>query len=58
MKDQIQLLVVAVLAALASWAFWHYLGEASFTVFSTIAILVLAGDNMRLRRKLKANQQN
>ena len=53
MKDRIALLAAAVLCALLSWAFWHYLGNDAFTVLPTVGLVVFAFDNYRLRRKLR-----
>lgn len=53
MRDRVLLLIAAGLLAAASWAFWHFLGEDAFTVFSTFILLSLVFDNLRLRRKLR-----
>jgi len=53
MKDDFLLLLTATVVALLAWSFWHFLGEAAFSVFSTLALLIVAADNMRLRRRLK-----
>lgn len=53
MRDNALLLISAGLLAAASWAFWHFLDEDAFTVFSTFILLSLVFDNLRLRRKLR-----
>jgi len=56
MKDAIQLLITAVVLAIAAWAFWHFLGQESFGALSTVGLIVLCVDNIRLRRKLKSER--
>lgn len=53
MKDSILLFVTALLMAAIAWAFWHFSGADGFFVLNIIALLVLAADNVRLRRQLK-----
>lgn len=53
MKDSVLLLAVAVIVAMAAWVFWHYVGLNGFELLSTLMIVVLAVDNMRLRRELR-----
>jgi hypothetical protein len=57
MKDSILLLLTALLCSLAAWAFWHFLGSDAITVFSTLMLICVVGDNFRLRRKLRALQR-
>jgi hypothetical protein len=57
MKDDLILIVTATIVALFAWAFWHFLGQSAFSVISTFALLIVTGDNIRLRRKLKSAQQ-
>ncbi|UPU35915.1 hypothetical protein M1B72_21135 [Geomonas paludis] len=57
MKDNIILLVTAAIAALLAWAFWRFLGQHAFSVISTLALLIVTADNLRLRRKLKSTLQ-
>ena len=52
MRDRGLLVLSAGIMATASWAFWHFLGEDAFTVFSTMILLSLVFDNLRLRRKV------
>ncbi|AMO98115.1 putative membrane protein [Collimonas arenae] len=58
MKDHFQLLTGGALFAIIAWAFWHFLGNDAFSALSTIALLVLFVDNVRLRRKLKPEQRD
>jgi hypothetical protein len=44
------LLVAGVAVSGVAWGFWHYLGRDAMDVMSTLAIVLLAGDNVRLRR--------
>lgn len=57
MKDAILLLATGVAASGLAWAFWSYLGQHAFEVLTTIFILTLAADNVRLRRKLRQSEQ-
>ena len=57
MKDAFQLLIAATVFAIVAWAFWHFLGKDGFSALSTVALLVLVVDNIRLRRKLKSEQR-
>ncbi|WP_175511256.1 hypothetical protein [Collimonas sp. OK307] len=58
MTHGFQLLGAAFVLAIIAWAFWHFLGNDGFGVLSTIALLVLVIDNIRLRRKLKSEQKS
>jgi len=53
MKDGFYLLLTAGAFSLIAWGFWHFLGADGFSAVSTLALLALLGDNIRLRRKLK-----
>ena len=55
-KDDFLLLLCALLCALLAWAFWHFLGEHGLGVLMMIALLGLAFDNYRLRRRLRRGQ--
>lgn len=55
-KDDLLLLLCALLCAALAWAFWHFLGEHGLGVLLTIALLGLAFDNYRLRRRLRHGQ--
>lgn len=55
-KDDFLLLLCALLCAGLAWAFWHFLGEHGLGVLMTIALLGLAYDNYRLRRRLRRGQ--
>ncbi len=52
MKDS-GLLLAAVLCSLIAWAFWHFLGNDAFGIFTIVALVVVTVDNFRLRRKLR-----
>ena len=52
-KDDLLLIVTALGCAGGAWAFWHYLGEQALGALSTVALIALAADNYRLRRRLR-----
>jgi hypothetical protein len=54
MKDSLLLLVTGVGISLAAWAFWHYLGNDAFGTLTTIILVGVVADNVRLRRQLRA----
>ena len=54
MKDRVLLILVAGMAALSAWAYWHYVGENAGTALVTFMLFVLAIDNVLLRRRLRA----
>ena len=53
MKDDLLLILTALVCAGGAWAFWHYLGAQALGALSTIALIALAADNYRLRRRLR-----
>lgn len=53
MKDDLMLVLTALVCAGGAWAFWHYLGAQALGALSTIALIALAADNYRLRRRLR-----
>ena len=53
MKDELLLILTALACAGGAWAFWHYLGEQALGALSAIALIALAADNYRLRRRLR-----
>lgn len=55
--DRIYLLIAGVLCAGVSWAFWHYAGASGFDILSTVFLVTIAADNIRLRRLLRSSQQ-
>lgn len=57
MKDDLLLIITATVVSLLAWVFWRFLGQDGFTVISTILLLSLFLDNIRLRRKLKNEQR-
>ncbi|SEJ31630.1 hypothetical protein SAMN03159495_2843 [Pseudomonas sp. NFR16] len=52
MRDSILLLTVATLVASAAWMFWHYLALDGFQLLTTVAVVALAVDNVRLRCRI------
>jgi uncharacterized membrane protein YgaE (UPF0421/DUF939 family) len=54
MKDSIYLLLTACAGALLAWAFFYFLGEFSIHVFAVSVLIVTIGENLRLRRKVRA----
>lgn len=52
-SDDLLLLVCAFISAGLAWALWYFLGENGLGVLMTIALLGLAIDNYRLRRRLR-----
>ena len=52
-KDNVLLLRCALICAGLAWAFWHFLGQHGLGVLMMIALLGLALDNYRLRRRLR-----
>jgi hypothetical protein len=54
MKDSLLLLATGIGVSLASWAFWHYLGNDALCTLTTIMLVGVVADNMRLRRQLRA----
>jgi hypothetical protein len=53
MKDQLVLLLTAIVVATLAWAFFHYLGQDAWPILSALVIIVLTSDNVRLRRQVK-----
>ncbi|SEN92101.1 hypothetical protein SAMN05428959_103778 [Duganella sp. CF517] len=53
MRDDLLLLLTALACAGFAWAFWHYLGEQGLGTLTVIALIALAADNYRLRRRLR-----
>jgi hypothetical protein len=56
MKDALLLLATGVGVSFASWAFWHYLGNDALCTLTTITLVGVVADNMRLRRQLRKRQ--
>lgn len=54
MKDALLLLSTGLIVCLASWAFWHYLDDDALCTLTTITLVGVIADNMRLRRQLRA----
>ena len=55
-KGHALLFVFALIGAGLAWAVWHFLGEHGLGVLMTVALLGLAFDNYRLRRRLRREQ--
>lgn len=51
--DQLLLLIVGILCALAAWLFWYLGGEIVLKIFPSMIIILLLIDNIRLRKCLK-----
>jgi hypothetical protein len=51
LKDDAVPLLAAVVCSIGAWAFWHFLGEAGFSVLLAGSVVLLLVDNIRLRRK-------
>ena len=54
MKDRWMLVLTAIAASLFAWGFWHYLGANAMDVLSLVLLVIIAVDNVRLRRLLRA----
>jgi len=54
MKDSLLLLATGVGVSLAAWAFWHYLGNDASCTLTTVVLVGVVADNVRLRRQLRA----
>jgi hypothetical protein len=55
MKDRLQLIFVGGVVAVVAWTFWHILGKDAFSALPTIMLIVVATDNLRLRRQLRSH---
>ena len=53
MTDNLALIAAAVAFSAVAWAFWHFTGGDGFNVLSLVALVVVAADNLRLRRLLR-----
>lgn len=58
MKQHVALVCMAAAAALLAWAFWHYVGNNAFSLLPTIMLVIVALDNLRLRRQLRARAEH
>ncbi|MDU8618912.1 hypothetical protein RYB67_10095 [Pseudomonas syringae] len=54
MKDSLALLATGIVMAFFSWLFWSSPGQDAFAVFGALMLVVLALENYRLRRQVKA----
>jgi hypothetical protein len=55
MKDRLQLILAGGVVAVLAWTFWHIFGKDAFSVLSTVMLIVVIADNVRLRRQLRSN---
>jgi hypothetical protein len=53
MKDRLQLVLAGGVVAVLAWTFWHILGKDAFSALSTVMLIVVIADNVRLRRQLR-----
>jgi len=51
--DRGALLIAAMVCAVISWAFWHFLGEDAFDVFALLFMLCLLLENYSLKKEVK-----
>lgn len=58
MRDGIYLMASAIALATIGWVFWHFTGDNGFEIISTVALLVIGADNIRLRRLLRSSRNN
>jgi hypothetical protein len=56
MNDRLVLIAAAAGFACLAWAFWHYLGDDAFGAISTLMLIVVVADNIRMRRQLKGKR--
>ena len=52
LKDGSLLLLTGIVAAVAAWAFWRYLGDNALAVLPAVVIVALWLDNRRMRRQI------
>jgi len=53
MRESMILLLVAAVASVFAWSFWHLAAGHGIDILTTTMLLLLAVDNLRLRRRLK-----
>lgn len=53
MKDQLALLYTGIIGSIGAWTFWHFAGAEGMHIIGLVAVVALAVDNRRLRRKLR-----
>lgn len=56
MNDRPLLIAVALVSAIAAWAFWHFLGPNALDVLVLVTLIGTIADNWRLRRALRARR--
>ena len=54
MKDAVHLLITGAALSVITWALWHYGARDAFASVSTITLIGVVADNVRLRRTLRA----
>jgi uncharacterized membrane protein YfcA len=57
MKDSIFLLVAGLILAYLGWTIWHYLGDDAPWAITTIMLISVVADNVRLRRQLRSQNK-
>jgi phage/plasmid primase-like uncharacterized protein len=55
MKDRFKLILAASVISAIAWSFWHVLAKDAFSALPTIMLIIVAADNLRLRRQLRSN---
>jgi hypothetical protein len=53
MKDAGFLVFAAVACSAGAWAIWHFLGSDALTTILILAVISIAADNRRLRKKIE-----
>lgn len=56
-KDSWLLILVAIGMAALAWGFWHVAGGEGSNIITTIALIVLLVDNLRLRKELRTKER-
>jgi hypothetical protein len=54
MKASIHLLFAGAVLSMVAWALWHYGARDALGTISTITLIGVVADNVRLRRALRA----
>jgi hypothetical protein len=53
MKDAFHLMITGAALSVIAWALWHYGAQDAFGSISTITLIGVVADNVRLRRALR-----
>ncbi|HEX9173769.1 MAG TPA: hypothetical protein VF861_14020 [Telluria sp.] len=56
MKDTAFLLGAGGVVACVAWVLWHFPGDEAFGAITTLALLGVLADHVRLRRRLRARK--